>query len=149
MKQPDAVVAGVARALRPDGRFVGELGGAGNTATVFAALQASLHKRGVDPGPLNPWYFPSVEEYRGKLERGGFQVDTIFLFDRPTELPGPLTDWLETFTEPFTAALPASERNAFREEVQEATRGKLLHADDKWRVDYVRLRFATHLRPAR
>jgi trans-aconitate methyltransferase len=35
MKQADAVIAGVWRALKPGGRFVGEFGGDGNTATVL------------------------------------------------------------------------------------------------------------------
>ena len=33
---PDAVIAGVVRALRPDGRFVGEFGGHGNVAAIMA-----------------------------------------------------------------------------------------------------------------
>ena len=35
MRQPEAVIAGVWRALEPGGRFVGELGGAGNIAPVL------------------------------------------------------------------------------------------------------------------
>ena len=34
MKKPDAVIAGVWRALKPGGRFVGEMGAAGNVGTV-------------------------------------------------------------------------------------------------------------------
>src|SRR5688500_15143750 len=40
MKQPDAVIAGVRRALKPGGRFVGEFGGHGNVAAIVTALVA-------------------------------------------------------------------------------------------------------------
>ncbi len=51
---PDAVIAGVARALRPGGRFVGEFGGHGNVAAIIVALQAALgaprhRRRRADP----------------------------------------------------------------------------------------------------
>ena len=46
---PDAVIAGVARALRPGGRFVGEFGGHGNVAAIIVALAggagAPRHRR--------------------------------------------------------------------------------------------------------
>ncbi len=37
-RDPQAVIAGVARALRPGGRFVGEMGGHGNVAAIVTAL---------------------------------------------------------------------------------------------------------------
>src|SRR5690242_17291208 len=38
MTRPDAVIGGVWRALKPGGRFVGELGGAGCIATIERAI---------------------------------------------------------------------------------------------------------------
>lgn len=49
-----------------------------------------------------------------RQQRHGFLIDSMALFDRPTELPGPLVDWLEAFAEPFAAAIPTGERAAFR-----------------------------------
>jgi trans-aconitate methyltransferase len=144
-RDPDAVIAGVRRALRPGGRFVAEMGGAGCVQTVKAAIKASLRLRGIDPTPLDPWYFPTVEEYSERLRAHGFEIDFISLFDRPTDLPGPLTDWLATFAEPFTSALPLADRRALCEEVQEAARPRLCDATGHWRADYVRLRFAAHI----
>src|SRR6266851_4421151 len=57
MRDPDAVIAGVWRALKPGGRFVGECGGAGNVATVRGALVAVLARRGIDGDAASPWYF--------------------------------------------------------------------------------------------
>ena len=45
--QPEAPVAGAFRALKPGGRFVGELGGHGCVAAVVVALLAELERRGV------------------------------------------------------------------------------------------------------
>lgn len=150
MKQADAVIAGVWQALKPGGRFVAEFGGDGNNATVLHALKAALSRRGLDFGTLSPWYFPSVEKYRGKLEAQGFIVNTIALIPRPTPLPGSLVAWLETFAQSFVAPLPPTERAVFLTEVAEQCRPTLCDAEGKWLVDYVRLRFsATKPTPVR
>jgi trans-aconitate methyltransferase len=47
IKPPEAVVAGVWRALRPGGRFVGEFGGNGNVATIIDAIEAALRRQGI------------------------------------------------------------------------------------------------------
>lgn len=140
----DAVVAGVARALRPGGRFVGEFGGAGCVARVRAALHAALARRGLDGAAIDPWYFPGDAEYRVRLEAGGFRVESIALIQRPTPLPGDLSGWLETFAGVFSAAVPPEERVAFLAEVRERLSPALCDADGRWTVDYVRLRFAAH-----
>jgi trans-aconitate methyltransferase len=62
MKQPDKVVDGVWRALKPGGRFVGEMGGEGNVATIVAALETALRARGIDPKAFNPWFYPAAEQ---------------------------------------------------------------------------------------
>ena len=142
MRQPDAVIAGVRRALKPGGRFVGELGGHGCVATIVAALTTALARRGLDAANYHPWFFPTADDYRQRLEAQGFTVDSIALFPRPTPLPGDATGWLETFAESFIAALPVAERPAFVAEVREALRPVLADAAGNWTADYVRLRFA-------
>lgn len=146
MLDPDAVVAGVFRALKPGGRFVGEMGGAGNVAQVLAAALAALARRGIDGRAAVPWYFPAPAEYRAKLERVGFRVREIALFPRPTPLPGDVRAWLETFGEAFLGLLAPSERPAYLAEVADAL-APALSGPDGWSVDYVRLRFAAD-RPA-
>src|SRR5215831_6716682 len=125
MTRPDAVLHGVWCALKPGGRFVGECGGHGNTATVMAALQAALAKRGIDAQRFNPWFFPTTAEYRRRLEAHGFVVDTITLFPRPTPLSGDLTGWLETFTQAFLTALPVTQRAIVLAEVCDMCRPQL------------------------
>jgi trans-aconitate methyltransferase len=146
MKRPDAVLEGVKRALRPGGRFVAELGGAGCVKQIRTAVEEALSRRGIDGAARNPWYFPSAEDYGAKLKLHGFEINFILLFNRPTELPGELTDWLETFAEPYTSALPQAERSEVCREVQEILRPHLCDAKGRWQADYVRLRFAATLK---
>lgn len=57
MRGADQVIAGVARALKPGGRFVAEMGGHGNVVAITSALQAALCSNG-HAVPAFPWYFP-------------------------------------------------------------------------------------------
>ena len=144
MLDPDAVIDGVWRALKPRGRFVGEMGGAGNVARIVAALIAALERRGLDGRAAVPWYFPTPEAYREKLETRGFRVESIALIPRPTPLPGAMADWLETFAENFLVKVAAEARPALLAEVSEALRPDLQDGEGRWSADYVRLRFAAN-----
>jgi trans-aconitate methyltransferase len=141
-KDPNTVIAGAHRALKPGGRFVAEMGGYGCVAKIKNALIGALSRRGIDGETTNPWYFPTVEDYSERLTRGGFAPTYIALIDRPTPLPGDVTAWLETFAESFTKALKTADRPAFLAEVQENLRPQLCDAGGKWTADYVRLRFS-------
>jgi hypothetical protein len=94
---------------------------------------------------LNPWYFPTAQEYREKLEAGGFQVQTCQVIPRPTALPGEVKAWLETFALAFTSVLPSEERSDFLDEVQAALKPHLCDATGHWTADYTRLRFSAKL----
>ena len=141
MRQPEAVLAGVRRALKRGGRFVGEMGGRGNIASIRVALAAVLARRGIEAEPLSPFYFPSAEVYRARLESAGFAVEEICLFARPTVLPGSIEPWLETFADPFLRVLANEERPKARTEVADLLRPVLVDEKGIWIADYVRLRF--------
>lgn len=142
LKQPESVIAGVWRALKPGGRYVGEFGGAGNVATIVTALENALRKRGFDPALVNPWYNPSGDEYRSLLVARGFSVNAIDLFPRPTPLPSHIVDWLKTFAQSFAAVLPDAAKPVFFEEVAASCHSALCDDHGQWHADYVRLRFA-------
>jgi len=146
MKAPTRVVTGVRRALRPGGRFVGEMGGCGNVAAIERELRAAARRRGLEVE--SPWYFPRPAEYRRLLAARGFEVLQVELFERPTPLPGDLHDWLETMPQPYTAAVPQAERRSFIDEVAERLRPRLCDATGRWTADYVRLRFAAAKAPS-
>lgn len=141
MLEPDRVIEGVWRALRPGGRFVAEMGGADNVGRILEALLEALACRGLDGAAAVPWYFPSPETYRDRLESKGFEVLVMEHYQRPTELPGPMADWLETFAESFLVQVPAAERHAFCEEISHSLKEELLDDQGRWWADYVRLRF--------
>ncbi|HEY8497387.1 MAG TPA: class I SAM-dependent methyltransferase [Limnochordales bacterium] len=142
MTRPGEVIAGVWRALKPGGRFVGEFGGHGNVGTVVAALRAELAARGLSFDDLNPWYFPTAEEYKARLDAAGFTVRVAVLIPRPTPLETDLQGWLVTFGRRFLDAIAPDERERFCRAVEERCRPVLQQPDGRWVVDYVRLRFA-------
>jgi SAM-dependent methyltransferase len=142
MKRADSVIEGVYRALKPGGRFVGELGGRGCVDTIRTALVRALDRRGIDGESRVPWFFPSPGDYAVRLEKAGFRVDCIRLFDRPTPLPGDLVAWLETFAESFASALAPESRREYLTEVERELEPKLRAEGSTWVADYVRLRFA-------
>jgi trans-aconitate methyltransferase len=142
MLRPADVIAGVRRALRPGGRFVGEMGGHGNVRHISTAMVAALDRRGLDGRAAVPWYFPTPEEYRGLLQAQGFEVRTIELIPRPTPLPGDIIGWLDLFTENFTRRVAPAERAGLLSEVAAELRPKLCDSAGRWTADYVRLRFA-------
>jgi trans-aconitate methyltransferase len=145
MKDADRVIARVANALRPKGRFVAEMGGHNCVKTIESALIEELDRRGYDGASVNPWYFPTVEDYSGRLACAGFNVRYIELIPRPTPLPD-LMGWLTTFSGCFTSMLESAERLNYLECVRERIRPYLCDAIGKWTADYVRLRFEAHLR---
>lgn len=145
MKQAEKVVEGVAAALKPGGRFVGEFGGKGNVETIRQALHSALRNRSIDPWAVDPWYYADPQEYTGLLNRHGFTVDYVELIPRPTKLPGDILDWLEVFAQPFSKAVAESQRAEFLDEVRAQLQPKLQKPDDSWYADYVRLRFKATL----
>ena len=141
MSRPDEVIRGVARALRPGGRFVAEFGGLGNVAAITTALRAALLEIGVDGLAVRPWFFPSPAEYRQRLEAQGFSVEAMDLIPRPTPLSTGMAGWLETFGDPFLRHAPADRRPELVERVVAILQPALCDADGNWTADYVRLRF--------
>jgi len=139
---PDAVIQGGHRALKPGGRFAAEMGGHGCVAAITVALCATLERYGVpNPASLIPWYFPTLDAYRERLDRAGFDVKYIALIPRPTPLPTGMRGWLETFAIPFTKSVSEEKRPAFLDEVTERLRPALCDDKGKWTADYMRLRF--------
>jgi SAM-dependent methyltransferase len=148
MTRPDEVIAGMHRALVPGGRVVGEMGGQGNVEIITGELIGAMARLGIDGEAAFPWYFPDPDEYAGRLETAGFDVESIELIKRPTPLPGDISGWLATFGEAFILSVPEPMRAEFLDEVREALRPRLVDEAGVWVADYVRLRFLA-VKPAR
>ncbi len=139
MNDPDAVLAGVHRALVPGGRFAGEFGGHGNVAAICTALLAVLGRRA--PAGRLPWYFPTAAEYAERLQANGFAVAQIASVHRPTPLRTGMRAWLETFASPFLHGVAEAKRAAALDEAVALLAPSLRDASGNWTADYVRLRF--------
>jgi trans-aconitate methyltransferase len=138
----DAVLDAVHRALRAGGRFVAEMGGAGNVAAMLDAAGRARAAVGLPPLP-NPWCFPTPAEQATRLERAGFRVRLLEHFDRPTELADGDTaaDWLRMFGRAFLADVQEERLAALLAEADGVAAPRLRTADGRWYADYVRLRW--------
>jgi trans-aconitate 2-methyltransferase len=136
-------IAAIARALKPGGRFVFEMGGRGNIAQIWKAAVQALAEMGVpNPEKLSPWFYPSIGEYAPMLEERGLTVTFAVLFDRPTPLGGGergLCDWLEMFGMFASDVLRPGQRAELMNRIETLAR-PTLYRDGVWTVDYKRLR---------
>lgn len=142
--EADAVLAGVARALEPGGRFVAEFGGHTNVAAIVVALRAAFASHGL--AFQSPWYYPSPDEYRARLDAAGFIVDDIRLVPRPTPLPTGMLGWLRTFGVSIFAAVPETLVARVEQDVLDLLRPTLCDATGQWTADYVRLQVVARRR---
>ena len=143
MLDPAAVAAGVFAALKPGGRFVGEMGGAGNIATLRAALHAELSARGYPSGSDPQWY-AAPQEFSDIYTAAGFADVEARLIPRPTPLPAGVAGWLHTFRTGFldSAGVPDHEQADLAVAVERRLEAAFRQPDGTWLADYVRLRFS-------
>ena len=139
VRDHDAMLAGVHRALKPGGRFVAEFGGHGNIAAIQVAIRSVLASHGWETNVHR--YYATPAEYSARLEKHGFTVGPIDLIPRPTPLPTGLRGWLETFERATLDRLPSDHRERFLQEVEDLLREEICDSYGNWTAHYVRLRF--------
>src|SRR6266478_2019707 len=142
--EAERVIQGVARALKPGGRFVAEFGGKGNVRNVVAAIETVFADLGISANGVNPWFYPSVAEYASLLEKHDLEVREAALFERPTKLEDGergLQTWITMFGGAFLDCVPQNKKNEFSRAVERAARSTLWKTDH-WELDYRRLRIA-------
>jgi SAM-dependent methyltransferase len=145
MKPPGDVIRGVARALKPGGRFAAELGTHGNIAAIVTALIAVLQRHGIDGGAHVPWIYLTMEEYCDLLESCGFAIETVHKFHRPTPMPGGIKGWIDILGRWFLDTLPLERRAEACEEVAQLLSYTLKSSTGLWIADYHHLRFKARL----
>ncbi len=136
------VLTNVFNALRPGGRFVGEMGGQGNVERILAALTDVLGERAV-PKTIRSNYFPGVGQYAALLEAAGFRVGLITHFDRDTELEDAdtgMADWIRMFRNNALTHLTDADQTVLLSDVTNRLRPTNFR-DGRWFADYKRLRF--------
>ena len=143
MLDADAVATGVFRALAPGGRFVGEMGGEGNLATLRQALREELSARGYAMPASDPQWYASPAELDAVYRRAGFVAIDAQLIPRETDLAGGVAGWVRTFRAGVmdVAGVPEDERADIAAAVEQRVAATLQRPDGSWFADYVRLRF--------
>jgi SAM-dependent methyltransferase len=123
------------RALKPNGRFAGEMGGEGNLKTLREALDEELVIRGYAPPLESSNWYASPEEFASVYEAAGFGEIDARLIERPTQIDHGVAEWVTTFRRGWLdrAGVPDEERAEIGAAVADR------HGSDI--ADYVRLRF--------
>lgn len=138
-----AAIACMHRHLKPGGRLVLEMGGAGNIERIIRQLRIELQNRGYSAqSELQLWFFPGIGTYTSALEAAGFQVKMAQHYDRPTQLQSSthgVEDWLNMFAGAFFKGVPGEAAAEIRHQVQATVRPHLFR-DGHWYADYKRLR---------
>ena len=149
MLDADSVACGIFAMLKPGGRFVGEMGGAGNLAILRTGLRAELVERGYQLPDVDAAWYPSVEEFTRLYCVAGFTDVQAQRIERPTELPAGIAGWVKTFRSGLldVAMVPDLARDELAEAVERRLAAQLQRPDGTYVADYVRLRFAMR-RPA-
>ncbi|TMJ19565.1 MAG: methyltransferase domain-containing protein [Alphaproteobacteria bacterium] len=144
MLDADAVASGVFKALRPGGRFVGEMGGEGNLLALRGALRDELSMRGYEMPEQDPAWYAGIEEFTRLYCVAGFSEVRAELIGRPTPLPGGVAEWVRTFRAGVmdVAMVPEWERDDIAAAVEARVAPALRRPDGTFCADYVRLRFA-------
>jgi SAM-dependent methyltransferase len=148
MLDPEAVARSVLRALRPGGRFVGEMGGEGNIAILRSGIREELTERGYRVPDEDPQWYPSVAEFGRIYGRAGFIDIEAQIIPRTTELASGVAGWVKTFRAGWldVVQVPEDERDEVAAAIEARLKPQLQRPDGSWFADYVRLRF-TMTRP--
>jgi trans-aconitate methyltransferase len=144
MLNPEPVVAGVYRALKPGGRFVAECGGFGNIAAIRTGIRAVLALHGYALPEKDSQFYPTADQYAAMLETAGFVQIDAKIIPRPTPLPTGMVGWLKTFRQGFldTMNVPSEKQPALWQEISDFLKPALCDHQGNWVADYVRLRFS-------
>jgi trans-aconitate methyltransferase len=145
IREPERVITGVEKSLRPGGRFIAEFGGKGNIQRLVDGMERACKAMGITQAvTAATWYYPSIAEYSSLLEKHGLEVRHAALFDRPTKLEDGekgLENWIHMFAQAFMDTVGPECLEAWIREVERQTRPHLWKGE-YWELDYRRLRIA-------
>ena len=133
--QKEQAARAILRALKPGGRFAGEMGGEGNLTRLREALDDELIIRGYAPPVEASNWYASPEEFAAVYEAAGFREVDARLIERPTPIEHGVAAWVTTFRKGWLdrAGVPEGERSEIAAAVADRVGSNI--------ADYVRLRF--------
>jgi SAM-dependent methyltransferase len=148
MSRADETMANLRALLRPGGRLVVEQGGAGNVRRMREAVAAALVDLGVPAAAAEQavsgrWSFPFPGEQTVRLERAGFLVHRMDLYERPTPLGAQDTaaSWVRMFLWWATDLVGRTRQAELALRVDHHAAALGLLGPNGWWADYVRLRY--------
>ena len=125
------------KALRLGGEVIIEFGGYKCCDLIHSTLKKIFNRHGYDY--LNEFYYPTIREHSNVLEDHGFLITYAKLFDRLTEIDLDLRCWLDMFLKKAFEGITIEDKNEMIYELEEKLRDELFY-DDKWHIDYTRIR---------
>ena len=133
--QKEQAARAIFRALKPGGRFAGEMGGEGNIARLQQIVDEEMILRGYAPPVEADNWYPPPEEFAAVYEAAGFREIDARLIERPTPLAHGIAAWVLTFRKGWLdrAGVPEEERADLAASVADRF--------GEGPADYVRLRF--------
>jgi trans-aconitate 2-methyltransferase len=137
-EQP-AVLAGVARVLRPGGVLRADMGGAGQIAAARAVLDEVSARHG---GPASRWCFPEPSAYADLLQAAGLTVERARRVHQRRGFPdaAAFEGWLRSQVLPaYLPGVPEGGREAFAAECVREGLARLRRDDGSYDQDFVRL----------
>jgi trans-aconitate 2-methyltransferase len=146
IREAGEAVESIARALKPAGRLVLEMGVKGNVAKVSHGIEEVLWEAGF--AARHKWFYPSLGEYASLLESHGFEIEIGQTFPRWTRLEHPdrgLREWIEMFAGAYFEDVPAERKPELLREIENRLRPELW-CDGAWFADYRRLRIRACLK---
>ncbi|OPZ77925.1 MAG: Demethylrebeccamycin-D-glucose O-methyltransferase [Alphaproteobacteria bacterium ADurb.Bin438] len=120
MRRPTMVLDSIYRALKPEGRFIGEIAGENNDIALNQAIITVLEKHEKNGLYLFDYYQPSIEDYREKLEMKGFLVRSIETVNYSIPVEDDFDEWLSHKLYPFMTLFENKQlKQEFVQEVKE------------------------------
>jgi trans-aconitate methyltransferase len=124
VKNQIAVLRGVQACIKSGGKILFQMGGRGNAADIFCAVEKIVqrsHWQRYYENFTSPYHFYGPEEYETWLLANGFRPVRVELVPKDMQYPGAdgLKGWLRSTWFPYTDRLPEKLRDTFLAEVVE------------------------------
>jgi trans-aconitate 2-methyltransferase len=118
----NAVLKGVQKSLKPNGRILFQMAGKGNAQAVLSLFDELLvlpEWRCYFEGFTFPYAFLNPQEYRQLLVQAGLKPVRVELFARDMKFPNAegLAGWVRTTWLPFTERIPIQQRDSLVKEI--------------------------------
>jgi len=123
IKEQDVLLGSIFKSLAENGALVCEFGASGNLEELLAAVAAACIKRGKDYSLR--FYYPEKEEYENLLEKNGYTLESVTIFDLDTQLKegaAGLRNWINQIFNVEMEWFDSVEREAVLDEIESALR---------------------------